>query len=67
MHIENNMFENIFNTVMDIKGKIKDNIRARMDITLFYERMRLVYVGSRRHSYLSNNGLKVYVFLLDVP
>jgi len=67
MHIENNMFENIFNTVMDIKGKIKDNIKARMDITLFYERMRLVYVGSRMHSYLSNNGLKVYVFLLDVP
>jgi len=47
MHIENNMFENIFNMVMDIKGKIKDNIKARMDITLFGERMKLVYVGSR--------------------
>jgi hypothetical protein len=47
MHIENNIFENIFNMVIDIKGKIKDNIKARMDITLFYERMKLVYVGSQ--------------------
>jgi hypothetical protein len=34
MHIEKNMFENIFNTVMDMKGKTKDNIKARMDIAL---------------------------------
>jgi len=33
MHIEKNMFENIFNTVMDVKGKTKENIKARMDIT----------------------------------
>jgi hypothetical protein len=25
MHIENNMFENIFNTMMDMKEKTKDN------------------------------------------
>jgi len=35
MHIENNMFENIFNTIMDVKGKNMDNIQAKMDITLF--------------------------------
>ena len=35
MYIENNVFENIFNTVMDVKGKTKDNIKARMNITLF--------------------------------
>jgi len=35
MHIENNVFENIFNTVMDMKNKIKDNIKAIMDITSF--------------------------------
>ena len=29
MHMEKNMFENIFNTVMDVKGKTKDNIKAR--------------------------------------
>jgi len=28
MHIEKNMFENIFNIVMDVKGKTKDNIKA---------------------------------------
>jgi len=28
MHIEKNMYENIFNTVMDVKGKTKDNIKA---------------------------------------
>jgi hypothetical protein len=35
IHIEKNMFENIFNTVMDVKGKTKDNIKARLDIALF--------------------------------
>jgi len=48
MHIKKNMFENIFNTVMDVKGKIKDNIKARLDLALFYNRknMELVYDGS---------------------
>ena len=48
MYIEKNMFENIFNMIMDMKGKINDNIKARMDITLFYHRnnMDLVYIGS---------------------
>jgi len=49
MHIKKNMFENIFNTVMDSKGKTKDNIKTKMDITLFCHRknMKLVYVGSQ--------------------
>jgi hypothetical protein len=49
MHIEKNVFENIFNTVMDVKGKTKDNIKARLDITLFCNRqnMELVCDGSR--------------------
>ena len=34
MHIEKNVFENIFNIVMDVKGKTKDNIKARLDIAL---------------------------------
>ena len=48
MHIEKNMFENIFNTVMDVKGKTKDNIKARFDIALFCNRtnMELVCDGS---------------------
>jgi len=49
MHIENNVFENIFNTVMDVKGKTKDNIKARLDITLLcnHQNMELVRDGSR--------------------
>ena len=43
------MFENIFNTVMDVKGKTKDNINARLDIALFcnHKNMELVYDESR--------------------
>ncbi|XP_065867486.1 uncharacterized protein [Euphorbia lathyris] len=29
MHIEKNVFENVFNTVMNIEGKTKDNAKAR--------------------------------------
>jgi len=49
MHIEKNMFENIFNTVIDVKGKTKDNIKARLDIALYSNRknMKLVYDESR--------------------
>jgi hypothetical protein len=49
MHIEKNVFENFFNTVMDVKGKTKDNIKAIMDITLscHHTNMKLVYVGLR--------------------
>jgi hypothetical protein len=49
MHIKKNVFENIFNTIMDVKGKTKDNIKARMDITLFCHRknIKLVYARSR--------------------
>ena len=49
MHIEKNVFENILNTIMDVKRKTKDNINARLDITLFCNRknMELVFNGSR--------------------
>ena len=49
MHIKKNMFENIFNTVMDVKGKTKDNIKARLDIALYYncKNMKLVYDESQ--------------------
>jgi hypothetical protein len=49
MHIKNNVFENIFNTVMDMKWKIKDNINAIMDILLFYyyKNIELVYDESQ--------------------
>ena len=45
MHIKKNMFENIFDTIMDVRGKTKDNIKARLDIALYCNRktMELVY------------------------
>jgi hypothetical protein len=49
MHIEKNVFENIFKTVMNMKGKTKEKIKVRMDIPLFCHRknMELVDDGSR--------------------
>ena len=71
MHIEKNVFENIFNTVMDVKGKTKDNIKARLDIALYCNRknMKLVYDKSRvaktRASFVleKNTQLLVYKWL----
>jgi len=49
MHIEKKVFENIFYTVINVKGKINDNINARINIVLFchHKNMELVYVGSQ--------------------
>ena len=44
MHLEKNVFQNIFNTVMDVKGKTKDNIKARLDIALFCNRKNMKLV-----------------------
>ncbi|CAM9000576.1 unnamed protein product [Rhodiola kirilowii] len=42
MHIEKNVFENIYNTVMNVKGKTKDNgIKCRNDIALYCNRPEL--------------------------
>jgi hypothetical protein len=45
MHIKKNMFEEIFNTVMGMKGKTKDNMKVRIDIPLFcyHKNMELIY------------------------
>ena len=32
MHIEKNVFENIFNTVINVDGKTKDNAKSRLDL-----------------------------------
>jgi hypothetical protein len=71
MHIEKNMFKNIFNTIMDVKGKIKDNIKARLDVALFcnLKNIELVCDGSRvakpRASFVleKNTQLLVYKWL----
>ncbi|KAL0290565.1 UNVERIFIED_CONTAM: hypothetical protein Scaly_2666700, partial [Sesamum calycinum] len=41
MHIEKNVFDNIFKTVMDINGKMKDNMNARRDLKIIYNRPEL--------------------------
>ncbi|KAL9362689.1 hypothetical protein Peur_045474 [Populus x canadensis] len=68
MHIEKNVFENIFNTVMDVKGKTKDNIKARLDVALFCNRknMELVCDGSRvakpRASFVLDKNAQLLVY-----
>jgi len=49
MYIEKNMLENTFNMMMNVKGKKKDNMKARMNIPLlcYHKNMDLVYNGSR--------------------
>ncbi|XP_028753509.1 uncharacterized protein LOC114713090 [Neltuma alba] len=39
MHIEKNVFDNLFHTVMDTKGKTKDNTQARMDLREYCRRI----------------------------
>ncbi|KAG8379137.1 hypothetical protein BUALT_Bualt07G0056900 [Buddleja alternifolia] len=41
MHIEKNVFDNVFNTVMDVKGKTKDNVKARLDLQNICNRRNL--------------------------
>ena len=41
MHVEKNMFKNIFNIVMDIKNKTKDNAKTRKDLERYYSRHHL--------------------------
>jgi len=75
MHIEKNVFENIFNTVMDVKGKTKDNFKARLDVALLCNRknMELVCDGSRvakpraRFVLGKNAQLLVCVSPMDMP
>ncbi|KAL0325010.1 UNVERIFIED_CONTAM: hypothetical protein Sradi_5070300 [Sesamum radiatum] len=47
MHVEKNVLCNIFNTVMNIKGKTKDNLNAQKDLKIICNRSKLV-VDERR-------------------
>jgi hypothetical protein len=42
MHIEKNVFDNVFHTVMDNKEKTKDNINARLDMENYCHRKELM-------------------------
>ena len=41
MHTEKNYFDNLFNTVMDVTGKTKDNPKARLDLPEYCKRREL--------------------------
>jgi hypothetical protein len=68
MHKENNVFVNIFNTVMNMKGKIKDDIKARMNVALFCHRknMELVYarlwVAKPKASFALDKNAQLFVY-----
>ncbi|XP_042973009.1 uncharacterized protein LOC122304812 [Carya illinoinensis] len=49
MHIEKNIFNNILCTLMNITGKIKDNINSRCDLEIlgFRKELHLKYDGER--------------------
>ena len=47
MDIEMNVFENIFNTVMDIKRKTNDNIKGRIDLALYYNSENIDFVNNK--------------------
>jgi hypothetical protein len=44
MHIEKNFFDNVFNTVMNVKDKTKDNEKARLDLAEICQRSDLELV-----------------------
>ena len=57
MHIEKNFFENIMNTILNVPGKTKDNIKSRLD---------LPDICSRSELHIQSNGqVPVPIFRLS--
>ena len=57
MHIEKNFFENIMNTILNVPGKTKDNIKSRLD---------LPDICSRSELHIRSNGqVPVSIFRLS--
>jgi len=57
MHIEKNVFDNIFNTVMDVKGKTKDNLNARKDIKILCNRPNMNVKQLPNGNFEMNRGI----------
>ena len=49
MHVEKNVFNNVFNTIMNIKGKTKDNENARLDLAMLckHPELELKYINDK--------------------
>lgn len=45
MHIKKNVFDNIFNTIMNMKRKIKDNMKVRINLALYcdHKNIKLIH------------------------
>ncbi|RDX81488.1 hypothetical protein CR513_37828, partial [Mucuna pruriens] len=52
MHIEKNVFENVFHTVMDNKEKTKDNEKARLDLAEYCNRKELLLKTNPNGNYV---------------
>jgi hypothetical protein len=46
MNNEKNVFDNIFNTVMDVRGKIKDSVKAPRDLEVYCYRPKFLVHGA---------------------
>ncbi|XP_042446384.1 uncharacterized protein LOC122031323 [Zingiber officinale] len=74
MHIEKNVFESLINTLMNIKGKTKDNVAARLDMVQMGIRPQLApKIGEKRTylppaacSFTKNERLQVCRSLMDI-
>ena len=49
MYIEKNFFDNLFNTVMDVSNKTKDNLKDRMDLKEYCQcsELYLTYLNNK--------------------
>jgi len=52
MHIEKNVFESLINTLLNVKGKTKDGINARLDLASIGIRRELEPQKRQSHTYL---------------
>ncbi|XP_060182571.1 uncharacterized protein LOC132612291 [Lycium barbarum] len=64
MHIEKNYFDNLFNTVMDVRDKTKDNIKARKDLMEYCRRPELHLQQSKNKNKIAKPKAS-YTFTLE--
>ena len=50
MHVEKNVFDTLVGTILDIEGKTKDTIKARIDLEKIGTRPGLWMTRDERHS-----------------
>lgn len=41
MHIEKNVFDNVFKTIWNVKGKTKDTVKSRIELNAYCSRLEL--------------------------